>query len=123
MIKNKNIKMFIQNRDRIRKQDKMRASYLINKKSRIYINKAHKDTRVIISKRKRNMRAEEIYIKKKKKGIQPNEDQSIEMKVDKKQTISNIGRKEMKENIEIMSIMIDRIKDMTTEKVELLIEI
>ncbi len=115
--------MFIQNRDRIRKQDKMRASYLINKKSRIYINKAHKDTRVIISKRKRNMRAEEIYIKKKKKGIQPNEDQSIEMKVDKKQTISNIDRKEMKENIEIMSIMIDRIKDMTTEKVEFMIEI
>lgn len=69
------------------------------------------------------MKVEEKYIKKKMKGRKLNEDPSIGTKVDKKQTISKIDKKEMIETIEIMLIMIDKLTDMTTEKVETMIEI
>ena len=114
--------MFKQNRSSILKHDKMTASYLISKSNRISTNKAHKDTMVKILKHKRNMRVEK-YIKKKMKGRKLNEDPSIGMKVDKNQTISKIDKKEMIETIEIMLIMIDKLTDMTTEKVETMIEI
>ena len=115
--------MFKQNRSSILKHDKMTASYLISKSNRISTNKAHKDTMMKILKHKRNMKVEEKYIKKKMKGRKLNEDPSIGTKVDKNQTISKIDKKEMIETIEIMLIMIDKLTDMTTEKVETMIEI
>ena len=57
------------------------------------------------------------------KGRKLSEDTNIGTKVDKKQTISKIDKKEMIETIEIMLIMIDKLTDMTTEKVETMIEI